>query len=357
MGVDSTKGRIEFLDWLRAVACFLVMLIHSCECIYSNDYTYSFPSETARWSIVFISGFARVAVPLFLMASAFLLVPVKTDMLSFYRRRLSRVAVPFVAWLVLCAVLPAAWGEWGWGESWANLRHVFINFVPRESHLWFVYMLLGVYFVMPIVSPWLERCSAREELVLLGIWLFTSLFWRFHEAFGPVFGECWWNPWPTFHYVSGPIGYMLLAHWIRFRLAWTPRQIVVRCVPIFIACWAWCIYSFYTRSFRVEAVSALEIDWQPTAFAPVLMSFAAFALMTLIHGVPAALRNAVAEVSRQSYGMYLMHMMFLPAWFGVMSPRLPAPAAIIATALAAYVTSFVVTWALSKVPYVRRIVG
>ena len=109
MGVDSTKERIEFLDWLRAVACFLVMLIHSCECIYSNDYTYSFPSETARWSIVFISGFARVAVPLFLMASAFLLVPVKTDMLSFYRRRLSRVAVPFGAWLVLCAVLPAAY--------------------------------------------------------------------------------------------------------------------------------------------------------------------------------------------------------------------------------------------------------
>ena len=132
--MQDKTGRIEFLDWLRAVACFLVMLIHSCECIYSNDYTYSFPSETARWSIVFISGFARVAVPLFLMASAFLLVPVKTDMLSFYRRRLSRVAVPFVAWLVLYAVLPAAWGEWGWGESWANLRQVFINFVPRESH-------------------------------------------------------------------------------------------------------------------------------------------------------------------------------------------------------------------------------
>ena len=92
-------------------------------------------------------------------------------------------------------------------------------------------------------------------------------------------------------------------------------------------------------------------------FLPEPEGFAAFALMTLIHGVPAALRNAVAEVSRQSYGMYLMHMMFLPAWFRVMSPRLPAPAAIIATALAAYVTSFVVTWALSKVPYVRRIVG
>ena len=74
--MQDKTGRIEFLDWLRAVACFLVMLIHSCECIYSNDYTYSFPSETARWSIVFISGFARVAVPLFLMASAFLLVPV-----------------------------------------------------------------------------------------------------------------------------------------------------------------------------------------------------------------------------------------------------------------------------------------
>ena len=75
----TEKQRIVFLDWLRAAACLMVTLVHASECVYSDDYSFSFPSELARWSIMFIQGFVRpVAVPLFLMASAYLLVPVKT---------------------------------------------------------------------------------------------------------------------------------------------------------------------------------------------------------------------------------------------------------------------------------------
>ena len=29
-----------------------------------------------------------------------------------------------------------------------NLSKIFINFIPRASHLWFIYMLLGIYLIM-----------------------------------------------------------------------------------------------------------------------------------------------------------------------------------------------------------------
>ena len=353
----EVRPRIVFLDWLRFVACFLVMVIHACECIYSNDYSFGFPTETDRWSIACISGFARPAVPLFLMASAYLLVPVKQDLLGFYRRRLSRVFIPFAIWLVLYAVLPAAWGEWGWAESAANLKQVFINFIPRESHLWFIYMLLGIYFIMPILSPWLEKCSKRDEQVMLGIWLFTTFFWHFHETFGAVFGECWWNPWPTFHYVSGYVGFVVLAHYIRTHLDWSRRKVFAICIPLFVLGWAWCVYSFYTRSFRVEEVRFLELDWQTTSIAPALMSFAAFALFKEIKTTPPKLFAAVQSVSLQSYGMYLMHMMMLPAWFGVMRPRLWSPLGIFATAAATYVSCYILCLIASRIPVLRRAVG
>lgn len=32
-------------------------------------------------------------------------------------------------------------GAWGW----TNVKQVGINFIPRESHLWFVYRMLGLY--------------------------------------------------------------------------------------------------------------------------------------------------------------------------------------------------------------------
>lgn len=110
--MDTDRHHIVFLDWLRFAACFLVMLIHACECIYSNDYSFAFPTETDRWSIACISGFARPAVPLFLMASAYLLVPVRQDLLGFFRRRrtgtLARLAMGGVVALEdLASELPA----------------------------------------------------------------------------------------------------------------------------------------------------------------------------------------------------------------------------------------------------------
>ena len=89
------KQRIVFLDWLRVIACLMVMIVHACECIYSNDYTFSFPSESAKNAIFFYQSFVRpTAVPLFLMASAFLLIPVKTDTIQFFKKRFTRVLIP-----------------------------------------------------------------------------------------------------------------------------------------------------------------------------------------------------------------------------------------------------------------------
>ena len=169
------NNRIVFLDWLRVIACFMVMVVHSSECVYSNDYSFSFPSELGRWSVCLINGFVRPAVPLFLIASAYLLIPLRTDTKTFFRKRFMRVVIPFVIWLFMYAVLPGLWGEFSNEEVKNNLSHIFINFIPRASHLWFIYMLLGIYLIMPVLSPWLERVSRREEEVFLGIWLFTTL--------------------------------------------------------------------------------------------------------------------------------------------------------------------------------------
>lgn len=98
----ENRQRIFFLDWLRAAACLMVLLVHACECVYSNDYSFSIPSESARWTIGLIQGFVRpIAVPLFLMASAYLLVPVTKSTGEFLKKRFTRVAIPFVVFLYL----------------------------------------------------------------------------------------------------------------------------------------------------------------------------------------------------------------------------------------------------------------
>ena len=88
-------NRVIFLDWLRAIACLMVLIVHASECIYSNDYSFSFPSEAGRWSVCLINGFVRPAVPLFLIASAYLLVPLKTDTKTFFLLLYGLLCMPF----------------------------------------------------------------------------------------------------------------------------------------------------------------------------------------------------------------------------------------------------------------------
>ena len=351
------NNRIVFLDWLRVIACFMVMVVHSSECVYSNDYSFSFPSELGRWSVCLINGFVRPAVPLFLIASAYLLIPLRTDTKTFFRKRFMRVVIPFVIWLLIYAVLPGLWGEFSNEEVKNNLSHIFINFIPRASHLWFIYMLLGIYLIMPVLSPWLERVSRREEEVFLGIWLFTTLFWHAHEIFGDVFGECWWNPYPLFYYVSGYVGYVVMAHYIRKYLDWSTKKTLYIAMPCFLVGYLFCIGSFYTRSFTVEEVRQLELSWQTTSIAPVLMSFGAFMLIRKITCARARIYKAICDVSAMSYGMYLMHMLILPYVFGICNPVMSPPLAIFATAIITYVVCYIIAKLISLFKFGKYIVG
>lgn len=76
-----------------------------------------------------------------------------------------RVVIPFVIWLFMYAVLPGLWGEFSNEEVKNNLSHIFINFIPRASHLWFIYILLGIYLIMPVLMRIIRtsRCCALEH--------------------------------------------------------------------------------------------------------------------------------------------------------------------------------------------------
>lgn len=357
--IMQQKERIVFLDWLRFVACLMVMIVHACECIYSDDYSFSFPSESAKFAVLFFQSFVRpTAVPLFLMASAFLLVPVRQDTMTFFKKRFTRVLVPLLVFLPIYAVLPTLWGAQSWADAGRELLHCYINFPVSGSHLWFVYMLLGLYLVMPLISPWLDKASRKEELLFLGIWLFTCTFYRLRPLLGgAIFGECWWGVNAAFFYVSGFVGYILLAHFIRVHLNWDRRKIFSICIPVLAAMYAVCFFSGNYYSTRATTPAVMEQDWQNLTIIAVAMSFALFMLFSTIKKSGAFYEKVVPPVSKASYGMYLMHMLILPHWFRLFNAVLPECFTIPATALATYICCYLISSLISRLPFGKYIVG
>lgn len=359
--------RIAFLDWLRVIACFMVMAIHACEPFYLGGKAPDVTFIADRWDALWITVtecICRVCVPLFVITSSYLLFPVRCSTGEFFKRRLVRIAVPFAIWA-------AAYVAYA-GGSWSRLC---FNFPDEGGHLWFVPMILGLYVVMPLLSPWAERVGRRELCGWIAAWLFTTLFpfirfaWSglFGEPpFGAVpylWGECPWNAFGTFHYVSGFIGYVLVGLWFRRfapDMGW--RRTLCVAAPLWLAGIAMIGLPFYFRipsfpySASYSAAVSLEMSIEYNSLGVALATIAVFMLFRKFDFKGAVYERVVRPLSEASYGMYLVHMFILPVAFEALRPHLATPLTILLAASVAFMASAAVAIAIRKIPAVGRVV-
>lgn len=365
--------RIVFIDYIRVLACLMVMLVHASENFYGADSSglagsmSMLANESNRFWVAFYDGaLGRVSVPLFMIVSAFLLVPLRKGqtMTGFYRRRFLRILPPFICFLLLYTFLPLCWGGMTWEQSLTDFKSLPFNFPSMGGHLWFMYPLISLYLIIPVVSPWLERASAREELIFLGIFAFSTLMPWLHRFVQPeLWGECFWNQYGMLWYCSGYLGYLVLAHYIRVHIQWSRRQkltIGIICFFIGAVFTAWSFWWKGQPGLLIET-PALEWSWEFCTPNVLLATFGLFLVFSCIRSTKAP--AWIDALSRMSYGMYLMHMLYLgpiATWIiggNPANPTLPVWLAIPAIAILTYICAAVTTRLLSLLPGSKYIVG
>lgn len=357
----TTQSRIVFLDWLRVIACFMVMAIHSAEPFYLGGEAPNITAIASRWDMLWITVtecLCRVCVPLFVIASSYLLFPVSRPTGEFFKRRILRVAVPFVVWAA--AYIAAAGGKLG---------QMLFNFPDEGGHLWFVPMLLGLYILMPLLSPWAEKVSERELRGWIVLWLFTTTFpflrrlWELKfgaPPFGAVpylYGECPWNMFGAFHYVSGFIGYMLIGLWFRkFAAEYSWSKAFAKALPLWISGVAiiGLPFFFYTDKFPFAAPYAhavkMEMSIEYCSLGVALTTIAVFMVVRKLDMGGMFYERLVRPISEASYGMYLLHMFILTPVSVWLIPHLSTPLAILITAVVTFVSSAVAALVLRRIP-------
>lgn len=367
------QERIVFADWLRVVACFLVMLVHASENFYGADASglagnvSMLANESNRfWVAFYDGGVARTCVPLFMIISAFLLVPMKEGMTmsAFYKRRFTRILPPMIIFMLLYTFLPLAWGGMSWEQSVADLKMLPFNFPSMAGHLWFMYPLISLYLIIPVVSPWLRSASAKDERIFLWIFCFSTLLpWLHRFVSEDLWGECFWNGFTMLWYCSGYLGYLVLAHYIRYHLDWDRSKRLRIGAVCFLAGSAFTAWAFWWKGVPGQMIETPLLEWSWEFCTPNVLcaTFGAFLLFTCINQPEAP--RMVTSLSKLSFGMYLMHLFFLGpiAKFFVAgdaaNPLIPVGLAIPVIAVLTFICCAVTSKLISLLPGSKWIIG
>ena len=325
-------------------------------------------SANRFWVAFYDGGVARICVPLFMIVSAFLLAPVKkgVSMGAFYKRRFGKILPPMIIFMLLYTFLPLLWGQTSPGQALADLKLLPFTFPSLAGHLWFMYPLISLYLIIPVVSPWLESASARDERLFLVFFLISTLVpWLTRFVSADLWGTCFWNPYfGAFYYCSGYLGYLVLAHYIRVHLSdWSrSRRMAVGAVCLAVGAF-FTGWSFWHAGVPGRMVETPMIEWAWEFCTPnvVCATFGAFLMFSCIQTPRAP--KLVTTLAKLSFGMYLMHMFFLGNIAPVFvagdqaNPLIPVWAAIPCIAILTYICSAALSALISKLPGSKWIIG
>lgn len=331
------RSRIAWIEWLRAAGCVAIVALHVYVSLVNAVGVEALGATRVCVEGVLTVALTRWAVPCFLMVSGMLLLdPARTvdarRIWSYVQRMLFVLATFGLLFCLIESVYDhgglslAVVGEAIWhlltGRSW--------------DHLWYVYAMLALY----LVTPLLRRLVAHVSLAALGwglgvayllVLVLPTVLWTRGISVSIPFN------------VVPACFYYVLGWWVqqRLRLGW----------PVWMAGLASLVALVVTAAFGLDMLSlpefCLVVPWSVL----VLLLFREYATAPIEeHAVAATLASC-------SFGIYVVHPLFLHVITHLIDPLMLPVGLYELGAFAVALAGSVVTIALlRRIPTVRRYV-
>lgn len=371
-----SDNRIVWLDVIRCVAMIMVIGVHCIDPFYISPTMRAIPEYT-HWAAIY-GSLLRPSVPLFVMMTGLLLLPVKKQPLGkFYKKRIYRVLFPFLIWSVLYSMFPWVTGVLGLPkeiigdffcytqgqesqsliDSLKDVAMIPFNFSHKENHMWYIYLLIGLYLYMPFFSAWIENADRKTKRAFLLIWI-ISLFIPYlkeyvanclFERSGYVFGTDTWNEFGLFYYFARFNGYLLLGHYVKKGNDWSLMKTFILCILMFAVGYYITYTGFSTTASNPNATET-EMELFFTFCSPnvLLMTLATFLLLQKVVITNSTVIKVLANMTQCGFGIYMVHYFVVGPFFLLIGPSsLPIPLQVPLMAICIFLCS----WAFTALIY------
>lgn len=150
---------------LRIAACILVIMVHITHAyLYQNGVM-----DLKKFPVLIVlNSIARLGVPLFFMISGLLCLK-KSYTLEKVRSKIIHYVYVLVIWSIIFFV----WNGWYLQEDQC-LNPIYYVFEPMKNHLWYLYVLIGLYISYPLANIMIKHMNRSMENYFLLLWLLLA---------------------------------------------------------------------------------------------------------------------------------------------------------------------------------------
>ncbi len=342
----SERGLI-WVDNARIIAIFAVVVLHIAASVVSDITNLGRPGW---WIGNAYDSLARWCVPAFVMISgALLLDPNKNEpMPVFYRKRASGILLPIIFWSIFFL-------GWAFLKGLIKGEQFSFVFIVKQQlggkpyyHLWFLYMLTGLYLVTPFLRSFIKNTSKKEQIIFVAMLFAISIINKVFNVFYP-------GSWKLFiNWFLPYLPYFISGHLIRKMRINSNRVLLILFFALSVILTSLGLF-FLSRASGLGNGLYFYDDLSITV---VPMSLCMMLLLKTITK-PVLLNSSFThKLAQLVLGVYLIHPVFIDMfkYFGVSGPAFNPLIAIPLISFLVFVFSLIIAKLISMLPYLNRII-
>ncbi|MGC3978336.1 MAG: acyltransferase family protein [Paludibacteraceae bacterium] len=351
--MSDKKENIQWLDTLRTLAILGVVLIHISSPITNTTFQNNVPYW---WIGNILISITRYAVPVFLLLSGATMLGREYNIKKFYRKRVVRVVVPFLFWLIVYFffryfTLPTQQPPPKGGSEILNWAlDLFFN-DGVSKHFWYIYMILFIYILMPFLSKIARMLQGKYMVVFLVLWVIVAVWSTKYPANMHKFTDT--NRLIKYFIYAG---YLFVGFYLYKHIQVNTKMRLLSFV-LFVITVAVCALTVYFSSIGEKRPNQSIYNYLSlNTILQAVTLFIAIKDTSLKNKITARINQ---EISNYSLGIYLAHIMVLGILYNhrifwtMVHPLISVPIVFVLT----FSISYFIVFLLRKIPYGKYIAG
>ena len=332
--------RIEYVDLLKFLAITAIIFLHIC----------GIWESTGILNVSFdnMKELFRFGVPLFLAVTGMLTLNKEIELDIFFKKKFVRIVYPLIFFFIIAYLLDIY-----------ELIHFFDKF-------WYCWMVIGVYLAIPIVNIFIKNASEKDIEYALIIFIIATVIYYLASIFKITVSL-------DLTFFITPISYLVLGYWLsRKEFKSSPQTIVLISFITFVLISLFKIFvikDFLYFNNHDPLYSRLSYTLPEIIQVASVFLFCRY-LYEVRTGIANYLRRIVEynyiqkfieSVSRASYGIYLLHMIFILKFIKKLGEYHMSGTetffAVIVVSTLLLITTWICILILSRIPVIKKFSG